>query len=273
LLEDQSLELAASGLEEALPRHRFGVEELGSHGPECRRGDGRSATARPSRGREPHPGRRRSSELPTSEDAEGSSTVNRGEVDEVDELGSAGSGTMSGMEDIQAQIQALQTSVRRQRFAIVGLASLLAGSVLLGAVSPAGDATFDTITCKKWRVVDKDGNARISASTLAAGDASVIWLDKDGKIRIYASTDAVGDASVALADKAEKVRISASTLAAGHASVNWYDKDGKPRIVASTLADGIAGVNWSDKDGKIRFYASTLADGSVLLPTRDLVGK
>jgi hypothetical protein len=32
-------------------------------------------------------------------------------------------------------------------------------------------------------------------------------------------------------------------------------------------------VNWSDKDGKIRFYATTLADGSVLLPTRDLVGK
>ena len=56
---------------------------------------------------------------------------------------------MSGMEDIQAQIQSLQTSVRRQRFAIVGLATLLAGSVLLGAVSPAGDATFDTITCEE----------------------------------------------------------------------------------------------------------------------------
>jgi hypothetical protein len=122
---------------------------------------------------------------------------------------------MSGMEDIQAQIQALQTSVRRQRFAIVALATLLAGSVLLGAVSPAGDATFDTITCKEWKVVDKDGKLRIRANTLADGGAGVAWADKDGKTRITATTLADGTAAVALADKDRKLRINASTLADG----------------------------------------------------------
>jgi cobalamin biosynthesis protein CbiG len=99
---------------------------------------------------------------------------------------------MPGMDTIQDQIRVLQTSVRRQRFAIVTLASILAGSALIGAVRPAGDATFDTITCKKWRVVDKDGTARIIASTLADGSAGVVWWDKDGKGRISASTRADG---------------------------------------------------------------------------------
>jgi hypothetical protein len=104
---------------------------------------------------------------------------------------------MSGMEDIQAQIQSLQTSVRRQRFAIVGLASLLAGSFHAGcadrgAVAPTGDATFDTITCKQWKVVDKDGKVRIGANTRDDGTAAVVWIDKDGAGRIAAGTLADG---------------------------------------------------------------------------------
>jgi len=83
------------------------------------------------------------------------------------------------MDNIQDQIRALQTSVRRQRFAIVALATILAGSALIGAVRPAGDATFDTITCKEWRVVDKDGMLRINAATNA--DGTVIYPTKDGK--------------------------------------------------------------------------------------------
>jgi hypothetical protein len=41
-------------------------------------------------------------------------------------------------------------------------------------------------------VVDKDGTARIIASTLADGSAGVVWWDKDGKGRISASTRADG---------------------------------------------------------------------------------
>ena len=70
------------------------------------------------------------------------------------------------MDNIQDQIRALQTSVRRQRFAIFTLATILASSALIGAVRPAGDATFDTITCKGWQVVDKDGKQRISAEKI-----------------------------------------------------------------------------------------------------------
>jgi hypothetical protein len=96
------------------------------------------------------------------------------------------------MDSIEDQIRALQTSVRRQRFAIVTLASILASSALIGAVRPAGDATFDTITCKSWKVVDKDGKERIAASTQADGTAGVAWLDKDEKERIAALTRADG---------------------------------------------------------------------------------
>lgn len=102
---------------------------------------------------------------------------------------------MSGMDNIQDQIRALeasvtsqQTSIRRQRFAIVALGTILAGSALIGAVRPAGDATFDTITCKGWRVLDSDGKVRISATTAADGTAGVAWADKDEKVRILAST-------------------------------------------------------------------------------------
>jgi len=150
------------------------------------------------------------------------------------------------MDNIQEQIRVLETSVRRQRFAIVALASILAGSVLIGAVRPAGDATFDTITCKEWNVVDKDGKARINAGTFANGRASVTWWDKDGK-----------------------ERIRAGTLANGHATVAWGDKDGKLRISAGTYADGGAGVTWWDKDGKERISAATLASGTVIYPTKD----
>jgi hypothetical protein len=128
------------------------------------------------------------------------------------------------MENIQEQIQALQISVRRQRFAIVALASLLAGSVLLGAVSPAGDATFDTITCKEWKVVDKDGKVRIGAGTAADDSAGVMWSDKDGKGRIIANTDAKGNAGVM-----------------------WFDKDGKKRIEADTKPDGSASLTLAEQ--------------------------
>ena len=172
------------------------------------------------------------------------------------------------MENIQEQIQDLQASVRRQRFANVALASLLAGSVLLGAVSPAGDATFDTITCKEWRVVDKDGKTRILANTAADGNAGVMWRDKDGKVRIAANTNAKGLASVGWFDKDGKVRIGADTDADGNAGVMWLDKDGKVRIDAATEATGFAAVTWFDKDGKVRILANTEADGTVVYPTK-----
>ena len=155
--------------------------------------------------------------------------------------------TLRGMDNIQEQIRVLETSVRRQRFAIVALASILAGSALIGAARPAGDATFDTITCKEWSVVDKSGKERISASTDAKGTAAVVWSDKDGK-----------------------TRIGAATFADGATSVQWFDKDEKLRISADTTADGNAAVLWSDKDGKTRIRARTNADGTVIYPTKDL---
>ena len=151
------------------------------------------------------------------------------------------------METIQEQLNALQTSVKRQRFAIIALASIIVAGGFIAAVRPVGDATFDTITCKGWKVVDKDGKERITAFTNPDGQALVRWLDKD-----------------------EKVRIAAGIFADGEASVQWLDKDKKLRIKAGTFASGNAIVGWVDKDGKLRIDASTRADGTVVLPTKDL---
>ena len=119
------------------------------------------------------------------------------------------------METIQKEIGALQTSVKRQRFAIVALAGIIVAGGFIAAVRPAGDATFDMITCKAWKVVDADGKARIVAEIFPGGQAIVIWLDKDGK-----------------------PRIAAGTMADGQASVQWFDKDKKVKIAATTFPDG-----------------------------------
>ena len=162
----------------------------------------------------------------------------------------------------------MQKSIKRQRFAIIALAGIIVAGGFVAAVRPAGDATFDTITCKQWKVVDAEGKERITAFTNPDGMAGVTWNDKDGKKRIAAGTLA-GQASVQWFDKDEKMRIEALTLADGTASVKWVDKDGKPRISAKTLANGSAGVGWLDKEGKVRITAGTVADGTVLLPTQD----
>jgi hypothetical protein len=139
-------------------------------------------------------------------------------------------------------IQAFKTSVRRQRFAIVGLATLLAGSVLLGAVSPAGDATFDTITCKEWKVVDKDGKVRIRAGVFG-NDVGLALMDKAGtnRIMIFESD--------------------------GDAVMNVNDSGGKPRVAVSVQGNGNAGVVWYDPWGKTSFAGVTTADGTVAYPT------
>ena len=81
------------------------------------------------------------------------------------------------MENIQQQIAALQKSVQRQRIAIFVLAGICTVGVLIGATKPTDDATFDTITCKKWVVVDKDGKPRIAAGTTADGTVVLPIVD------------------------------------------------------------------------------------------------
>ena len=115
------------------------------------------------------------------------------------------------METIQQQIGALQTSVKRQRLLNIALLGIIVAGGFIAAVRPVGDATFDTITCKKWIVVDADEKVRIVAETFVDERllSGVIWRAKDGMARIVAGTDANGNASVQLSDKGERVRIEA----------------------------------------------------------------
>ena len=150
------------------------------------------------------------------------------------------------METIQQQINTLQTSVNRQRFAIIALAGIIVAGGFIAAVRPAGDATFDTITCKGWKVVDGQGKDRVIASTLLNGTSSVEWHDQSGLFRI-----------------------GVATLPDGVATIQCNDNAGKSRISTATSADGIAALTWRDKNGKARICAATDADGNVLLPTQD----
>ena len=149
------------------------------------------------------------------------------------------------MDNLESRIRALEASNRRQRYSITALAAIIVGGAFIAATRPAGDGTFDTVTCKKWKVVDKDGKVRIGAATEPGGASAMLWTDTNGKIRMAAGTDAM----------------------------SWFDKDGKQRIVASAGDDGMAGITWFDKDGKVRIGAAINAADKVILPTRDLTPK
>ncbi len=127
------------------------------------------------------------------------------------------------METIQQQLNALQTSVKRQRLLNIALLGVIVAGGFIAAVRPVGDATFDTITCKGWKVVDKDGKLRIVAATLDDGQASVALLDKQKKARISATTFADGDAGMTWRDKDEKTRIGAVTFADGTVNLPTTD--------------------------------------------------
>ena len=154
------------------------------------------------------------------------------------------------MDNLESRIRALEASNRRQRYSITALAAIIVSSAFLAAARPAGDATFDTVTCKKWELVDKDGKMRIGASTFADGTALMTWYDKDGQ-----------------------GRINSGVTPNDTAATGWLDKDMKTRIIATTEPNGRASMTWLDKDGKTRIIADTESNGDTNLPTTDLKPK
>ena len=137
------------------------------------------------------------------------------------------------MDNLESRIGALEASNRRQRYSITALAAVIVGGTFIAATRPASDATFDTVTCKAWNVVDND-KVRIGAKAAADGTAGVTWFDNNSKGRIFAGTTASGKSAIVWLDTNEKSRISAHTQPDGTALMQWTDKDGKPRILAGT---------------------------------------
>ncbi len=146
---------------------------------------------------------------------------------------------METIETLSTDLRILKSSLQRQRIVIASLAAVIGIGAFIGATRPAGDATFDTITCKKWLVVDKDGKVRIGSTVFDDGEASVQWYDKDGK-----------------------KRINAGTFADRQAAVFWTDKDGKTRIVAATSADGT--VELPTKDLNVVFATDPKNDRDTI---------
>ena len=165
----------------------------------------------------------------------------------------------------------MQKSIKRQRLLNIALLGVIVAGGFVAAVRPVGDATFDTITCKGWNVVDKDGKVRISASSNANG-AGVEWIDNDFTQRIAVSTNNDGSAGVGWIDKEGKIRMTAATNAKGGGTMGMQllDKYGKTRITAFTDSNENAGMTLLDKSEKSRIGAYSKADGSVDLPTTDL---
>ena len=174
------------------------------------------------------------------------------------------------MDNLESRIRALEASNRRQRYSITALAAIIVGGAFIAATRPGGDATFDTVTCKAWAVVDNSGKTRIDAYTLPNGSANVRWFDTNGKPRLAASTQASGSAGMTWYDKEFKTRMSADTMPDGSAGMTWYDKEFKTRMSADTMPDGSAGMRWIDNDNKVRISALTKANSTVNLPTTDL---
>jgi hypothetical protein len=169
------------------------------------------------------------------------------------------------MDNLESRIRALEASNRRQRYSITALAAVIVGGTLVVAMRPAGDATFDRVTCKNLSVVDDNGKQRIGTFTSADGSAGMTWYDMDGKVRILAATRANGEAGIGWSDTNGKLRMGASTSAAGVADMTWYDKDGEQRIDAGTSANGDADILWTDKDGKLRMSAGINADSAGMV--------
>jgi len=153
--------------------------------------------------------------------------------------------TLTGMDNLQGQIQVLQISIRRQRFAIVALAGILAGSSLIGAARPAGDAAFDTITCnaivtRSWKVVDHQDRIRIEAGERSKHEVAIYWLDRAGLTRIASGTEADGRAYTGWFDMKRAQRVSVGISNDGNGDVRWADVSGKVRMAAGTKMDGTA---------------------------------
>ena len=164
------------------------------------------------------------------------------------------------METIQQQLNALQTSVQRQRLLNIALLGIIVAGGFIAAVRPVGDATFDKITCKSWTVIDKYGKKRISAETNTdkyINVAEMMMFDKDEKRRIRMS---VLNATIDLKDG--DILIDDSRL-------DWIDNSGKIRVSAGKFGNHSAGVSWFDKDGQGRLLAVTNPDGTLTLPTKE----
>jgi len=132
------------------------------------------------------------------------------------------------METIQQQLNALQTSVKRQRLLNIALLGIIVAGGFIAAVRPAGDATFDKITCKEWSVVDERGNVRIRAATCAPIEPEVAmmqWFDKEGNVKIAALTSGNGIPALMMYDNVQ-VRIAATILPSG--TVGLPTKDLNP---------------------------------------------
>ena len=149
---------------------------------------------------------------------------------------------------IDEQLTSMRSTLWRQRVFNV----VLVCTVVVAALSPSyfpqfgPDATFNTVNCKTWNVIDANGNLRISATTTPDGSTSMTWLDKDGKPRIGATIAADGNAGMTLFDKDMNLRMSAGTFANGNAGMTWFDKDGNSRITASTAADSTVTLPTTD---------------------------
>ena len=154
------------------------------------------------------------------------------------------------MDNLQDQIRALQTSVRRQRFAIVALGAIFVGSALIGAMRQGGDAAYDKITCntlacdsvtaRSWRLVDHLNKIRLEARERVANEVAIYWFDRSGKLRIASGTEADGRAYTGWFDSEGAQRVSVGISESGVGETTWADRAGKPQIWAGTKPDGTA---------------------------------
>ena len=169
------------------------------------------------------------------------------------------------MDNIQEQIRALQTSVRRQRFVTVAAIGMCVSAWLFAAAPQQSPYMINpNADVLKW-FEELNRRQQEQQQQWIALKRQIESVLSDGA---NAKFGTVTCRRMILVDQSDRPRIDATWMENGDAGIQFIDKGGVRRILAATYANGDAGVQWFDKSGKKRIDASTAASGAVVFPVK-----
>ena len=111
------------------------------------------------------------------------------------------------METIQQQLNALQTSVKRQRLLNVALLGIIAAGGFIAAVRYDDRPPLLKMRCQELQIVDNAGNEHIRLASSADGGADIQLFDKNGKTKLLAETKADGSTDIKMFDRDGNIKL------------------------------------------------------------------
>lgn len=157
----------------------------------------------------------------------------------------------------------------------------------------------DAVIAKRFDLVDKEGETRLTMGTTPDKDVGVNFFDAQGTPRIVFAVQEDGNATISLVDHERKERIRISSGAFGNAvtmfdrtehtrlllqldneadgaEIHMVDESGKPQIVMSQIGQDAEkpapAMVFKDSEGTTRAYLQSGPDESTLLTLYDRDG-